>query len=206
MTKLEIWKPIQGFENLYEVSNLGNVKSLDKLVNGWCSKKLRKEKLIKPTDRRGYLIVGLSKEGYRKYFSVHRLVAMAFIPYGDFSLTVNHKDGNKQNNLIENLEWCTRSEQMKHAIKTGLFKPISPRERGYVVTPQQYEKGAKKRQKAVICLTDDFIFNSVKEAIKYARVSSNTFLRNVKFNKPINGKYYKYKENNQVSYRLTKLT
>jgi hypothetical protein len=198
MTKLEIWKPIQGFESLYEISNLGNVKSLDKPLNRLDSKKLRKEKLIKQVIRKGYLRVGLSKDGFRKFFTVHRLVAMAFMPNGNFSLTINHKDGNKRNNLIENLEWCTRSEQIKHAIRIGLFKPISPRERGYVNTPQEYEKAAKKRQKAVICLTDDFVFDSLKEAIEYTGVPKTTFCRKLKFNKPINGKYYKYKENNEV--------
>jgi hypothetical protein len=91
MTKLEIWKPIQGFESLYEISNLGNVKSLDKPLNRLDSKKLRKEKLIKQVIRKGYLRVGLSKDGFRKFFTAHRLVAMAFMPHGDFSLTINHE-------------------------------------------------------------------------------------------------------------------
>jgi hypothetical protein len=212
MTNLEVWQPVKGFENLYEISNLGNVKSLDRLVNGFNSKKLKKGKLLTQHNRNGYLGVVLSKEGYTKSFTVHRLVAIAFLPNDDFSLTVNHKDGNKHNNSIENLEWCTMSEQLKHAIKSGLFKPVSPRERGYVNTPEDYRKAAEKRkgqvvtektrlkiaktlQKPIVCITDDIVFNSLNEAVEYSGVPKTTFHRNLKLNKLINGKYYKYKEN-----------
>ena len=95
--KKEYWKPVVGYEGLYEVSNWGRVKSL----------KFGKEKILKPIIRHGYYFVGLSKNGIVKSYSVHRLVAQVFIPNPNNLPCVNHKDENKQNNVVSNLEWCT---------------------------------------------------------------------------------------------------
>ena len=106
----EIWKDIPDFEGLYQVSNLGNVKTLDKYVGTGIkhnSKVKRKEKILKQYNKRGYLQVSLSKNNKRYYFNVHRLVVQAFIPNLDNLPQVNHKDENPMNNCIENLEWCT---------------------------------------------------------------------------------------------------
>jgi hypothetical protein len=112
----EKWKDIKGYEGLYQVSNLGNVKSLNYRSAG-------KEHLISPgTDRGGYNILVLCKGKKAKSFKVHRLVANAFIPNPKNKEQVNHKDGNKQNNKVDNLEWCTCKENMHHAWKTGLYK------------------------------------------------------------------------------------
>lgn len=97
---MEIWKDIEGYEGLYKVSNLGNIKSLNYHRSG-------KERILKPgKDRYEYLLVKLYKEGKCKRFSVHRLVAQAFISNPDNLPQVNHKDEDKINNSIENLEWC----------------------------------------------------------------------------------------------------
>ena len=96
--KKEYWKPVVGYEGLYEVSNWGRVKSL----------KFGKERILKQNQcMNGYYYVGLSKNGILKRYSVHRLVAEAFIPNLDNLPQVNHKDENKLNNVVSNLEWCT---------------------------------------------------------------------------------------------------
>ena len=104
----EIWKPIKGYEGLYEVSNWGRVKSL----------KFGKERILKPSIRHGYYFVGLSKNGIVKTYQVHRLVAEAFIDNPNNYKEVNHKDENKLNNSVENLEWCDRLYNVRYG--TGI--------------------------------------------------------------------------------------
>jgi len=118
----EIWKPVKGYEGLYEVSNLGRVKSLERFANcrygGTC-----KEKILKGgKDGAGYLLVGICQNKKRKTKKVHRLVAEAFLKNPENKKTVNHKDGVKANNFVENLEWMTHKENVRHASKTGLLK------------------------------------------------------------------------------------
>jgi len=81
-------------------------------------------KALAPFNNNGYLRIGLSKDNKRKKFLVHRLIAEAFIPNDQNNLLINHKDGNKMNNHISNLEWCTYSENLKHAYKIGLYTDI----------------------------------------------------------------------------------
>lgn len=118
----EIWKPIKGYEGLYEVSSLGNVKSL------------RRNVFLKPGRKEsGYLIVSLYKHNSGKNFYVHRLVAEAFIPNPDNLPIINHKDEVKTNNCVDNLEWCdykynnsfgTRIERMIDTkVKNGFCNP-----------------------------------------------------------------------------------
>lgn len=104
---VEIWKPVVGFEGLYEVSNMGRVKSLKRLHT--------KERIIAQSlNHKGYARVTLWKENKQRKFSVHRLVAKAFIPNLDNLPQVNHKDENKQNNNVWNLEWCTQLENHRY--------------------------------------------------------------------------------------------
>ena len=107
---------------LYEVSNTGLVKSLPRVKINNRGKQITKVKILKPNDfNGGYFKVPLTnKEHIRKYFLVHRLVAQAFIPNPNNLPQVNHIDGNKENNCITNLEWCTREDNIKHAYKIGL--------------------------------------------------------------------------------------
>lgn len=106
--KGELWKDIKGYEGLYQVSNLGRIK------NKRTSRKisLRRER---------YLSVYLYKNGVRKYEKVHRLVAITFIPNTNKKSQVNHIDGNRYNNVVENLEWCTPRENALHAMENKLF-------------------------------------------------------------------------------------
>lgn len=104
----EIWKDIRGYEGIYQISNLGNVKVLDrKVFNSKCYC-VRQGRIFKNNKNgRGYINVRLTKNGKSTNKSVHRLVAEAFITNPNNYKYINHKDENKQNNIVSNLEWCT---------------------------------------------------------------------------------------------------
>ena len=122
----EVWKDIKDYEGLYQVSNFGRIKSLERYKNCHSKKVLVKEKLLSGHTRRpntnDYLNVVLSKNGECKRYAIHRLVAQEFIDNPDGKPQVNHIDGNKQNNRADNLEWCTNKENCIHAVKNGLFR------------------------------------------------------------------------------------
>lgn len=106
----EIWKDIEGYEGLYQVSNCGRVKRLAGIVKGnWKQGERRQEeRALKPLNSHlEYKSVSLSKDGKMTHYLIHRLVAQAFIPNPENLPQVNHKDENKVNNNVENLEWCT---------------------------------------------------------------------------------------------------
>jgi hypothetical protein len=112
-TQHEEWKPIAGSNGEYHVSSNGRVKSYK---NG-------KERILKPgLIGNGYPAVDICTNGKRKIQKIHRLVALAFIPNEEGKGDVNHKDGNKLNNYVENLEWMTRKENIQHAWDNGLFE------------------------------------------------------------------------------------
>lgn len=121
----EVWKPIKGYENEYEVSNLGRVRSLDREVVQSCTKwgkpMTRKIKgtIISQVDNcRGYFKVSLNKPGEeRKSCFVHRLVAEAFVSNLGGKPNINHIDYNKHNNAASNLEWCTQRENVLHSVE-----------------------------------------------------------------------------------------
>lgn len=105
---MEVWKDIAGYEGLYQVSNKGNVRSLDRKVNFLHGTKISRGKLLKPgANAEGYLFVTLSKNNIVRPARINRLVASAFIPNPGNLPSVNHKDKNRKNNNVENLEWCT---------------------------------------------------------------------------------------------------
>lgn len=107
----EIWKPIPGYEKLYEVSNFGNVRNNRKQLSFY-------------RINSGYLALKLSKDNVRSSPLVHRLVAIAFIPNPDNLPEVNHKDGNKLNNHVDNLEWTSSKTNKQHALAAGLYNNI----------------------------------------------------------------------------------
>lgn len=120
----EIWKPVVGYEDYYEVSPTGRVRSLDRISETLSGVvKPTKGKVLNLTVKNnGYLSVMLSVKSITKRFHVHRLVAQAFIPNPYNKAFVNHKNGIKDDNRLENLEWCTRKENAQHASKTGLLR------------------------------------------------------------------------------------
>jgi hypothetical protein len=121
----EIWKDIPNYEGVYQVSSIGNIRSCDRRIKTKSSR-LIKGRIRKPIIKEGkYISINLldKASGKSTRNSVHRFVAEAFIPNPENKPCVNHIDGNKHNNFVGNLEWCTYTENAIHAIKTGLKKP-----------------------------------------------------------------------------------
>lgn len=111
---MEIFKDIKGYEGIYQASNTGRIRTLIKNKDGVTY-------LKEGITGSGYMCVTLCKDKKKKSKKVHRLIAIAFLGYSDKD--VNHKDGNKLNNHIDNLEFVSKKENSQHAIKNGLFKP-----------------------------------------------------------------------------------
>ena len=138
---MEVWKDIKGYEGLYQVSNLGNVMSLH--YRGTKNKK----QLLKPAkDKDGYLSIALYKDGKTKQYRVHRLVASAFIPNPNNYSQVNHINEIKDDNRVENLEWCTAKynnnygDRRKHASQSQLG------EKNHRYGKPAWNKGMNKEQ------------------------------------------------------------
>lgn len=117
----EIWKDIEGYEGLYQVSNLGRVKRI-MFINNRTSKTINKILSNGKLDKNQYIQLKLSKDNNKKDIYLHRLVAQAFIPNPNHYSDINHIDGNKCNNRVDNLEWCTHKVNIQHAHKKGLVK------------------------------------------------------------------------------------
>jgi hypothetical protein len=118
---IEIWRPAPKYKGFYEVSNHGHVRSLNRYVTRSDGvRQLQKGKLLKPWKANGYMSVELHKDLISQTYRVHRLVAAAFLLNPENKPAVNHIDGNKVNNHLGNLEWCTSKENIAHAYRTGL--------------------------------------------------------------------------------------
>lgn len=121
----EKWLPVEGYEGLYEVSDLGRVKSLERTIKAKGSgRRLLRGRILKPCrNPNGYLAVALCKDGDINRVFVHRLVAKTFLTQIDGKNFVNHKNADRGDNRVCNLEWCTQKENIDHAIMTGNKKP-----------------------------------------------------------------------------------
>lgn len=142
MVKKKFGKMLNGYEGIYQVSNLGRIKSLDRRVKDNRRERYQnlKGKQLKFTDNgRGYQLVFLTKESKRINKYVHRLVAETFIPNPKNLPEVNHKDLNKSNNCIDNLEWITNADNKRHYQKTDVAK-VKRKEQGYRIQEKYKEK------------------------------------------------------------------
>lgn len=139
----EIWKPISGYENLYDVSSLGRIRSYPR--NGTRDKEIH---ILHPSiDSRGYCRVALCKDNTMKQYSIHRLVLKTFTPVDKTELEVNHIDGNPRNNTLDNLEWVTPSENHLHRV-------------------YRLHSNSLKKCKPVICVETGVIYPSIREAAR----------------------------------------
>ena len=154
---MEIWKDIKNFEGYYQVSNFGRVKSVARDID-IVKKNMRyiikwEEKIIKPNKlKTGYNIVHLRKDNKRYGLTIHRLVAVAFLYNKNKSYKVNHKNGIKTDNRVENLEWCNCFENMKHAYENNLIN-------------------IKNRCKKIICIEESRSFDSIKSASVFYKIN-----------------------------------
>ncbi|WP_277630368.1 NUMOD4 motif-containing HNH endonuclease [Atopococcus tabaci] len=138
---MEIWKDVPGYEGIYEVSNIGRVRTKEGKTTHSVrhGKRVWKSRVLKEKDPNGRDVrVSLWKNKIDRTFLVHRLVAMAFIPNPNGYGSINHIDGNPRNNRVENLEWCTHKMNNNHAFDNGLIKT------GYKTTLIRKSDGKKK--------------------------------------------------------------
>jgi hypothetical protein len=142
--KMEIWKDIEGYEGKYQVSSCGRVKSLNYNKTG-------REQILEPIKfSNGYLLVCLYKNGKGKYKLIHRLVAEAFIPNPKNLPYVNHKDENKENNRVDNLEWCEQKYNLNYGTRNErISKKLLNRE---------------DLSKPVLCVETGIVYSSAMEA------------------------------------------
>lgn len=174
----EEWRDIKGYEGLYQVSNLGRVKSLPKYrktIYEYVSKPM----ILSPRarGRKGYLAVALNKDGKTKQFGIHRLVAQAFCPNPNGYVEVNHKDEDKTNNRADNLEWCSRSYNVNYGNR------IAKQRLAFI--------------KAVEMLDENDIvlmeFDSRASAAKYAGVDASNIVRAIQCHRKTGGYYWRDK-------------
>lgn len=193
----EQWKDIKGYEGLYQVSNFGRVRSLDRYVNCGIrnnNKVLKKGKIIKQSISNNYLRVGLCNGKAQKSKLVHRLVAKAFIPNPNNYLCINHKDENKLNNCWNNLEWCTNKYNNTYGTRlTRISKKM---------------QNNKKLSKAVnqYDLNNNFIkkWESTKQIERELGINNahiNACCQNKKHRKTSGGFIWKYAEEEQYVIR-----
>ena len=164
----EIWKDIKGYEGLYQVSNLGRVKSLSKLIWNGKAYYISKEKILslKPSEK-GYVKIALWKNREKEYFLVHRLVAEAFIPNPNNLPEVNHiidDFEHRSDNRVENLEWCTREYNNNYGNRNKKHS-------------ENIKRYKNPKAKKVKCITTNEIFNCMKDAeekynVAYQSISS----------------------------------
>lgn len=123
---MEIWKDIKNYEGLYQVSNFGNVKRISSFRG--VNKQYLNDYYLKPLDNgKGYYRIKLTKNNSSKRIMLHRIIAEAFISNELNKPFINHINGNKKDNSIENLEWCTQSENCLHSVKLGTFGALKKR-------------------------------------------------------------------------------
>lgn len=176
----EIWKDlifeengiIHDYSGIYEISNMGNIKRLEKINKDKRSKKTIKEHFVTGTNNNGYLLVSLCKNGRKERKLAHRLVAMVFIPNTDNKPQINHKNGKRNDNRVENLEWCTQLENNKHAWETGLIDKEKMKKLG----KKYIELNCRNNKKPVCQLTKEGRiinkFKSIIEAEKQTGISN----------------------------------
>lgn len=180
------WRSVKGYEGIYEVSNDGRVRR----IAGWSNKNngyRYPTGELKQNNVHGYMRVALYKKGVPTRYSVHRLVASAFLKNPNNLPQVNHKDGNKGNNNVKNLEWVTQSQNMKHARDTGLYPNDTPRmRRARSEVGRKTQNILKVRPRKPVIVTTEketMRFSSCKECAKTLGLSVASVSRLCRYEK-----------------------
>lgn len=185
---MERWKPVVGFEGYYEVSDWGRLRSLDRqIVTRSGKQKPYKGKIISLHHHvTGYVMAILHKNRFKKTAKIHRLVAEAFIPNPEGKPDVNHLNGIKDDNRLENLEWATASENILHAI--------------HVTQTMKY-----KQASGVLCVQEDtrrvMMFPSIRRTVDYLQIPKHWLLYHMERGTPFRGYYFTRKS--KISRMLT---
>lgn len=179
----EIWKDITGYENSYQISNIGNVRSKDRIILYVDNRKrvVSGQPIKLGIDTKGYYKVNLRKNNKFQTFRIHKLVAEHFLKKEMGKDIVNHKDGNKLNNCVNNLEFVTISENTIHAIR---------------ILKKDFTNGGKHSKKPIISIQKNNVyrfFESVGNASKFFDLSRRTICRRI--NNPNNELYFIWFEN-----------
>lgn len=177
------WKDIQGYEGIYQISNLGEIRSFDRVVKyknryGNELQYLKRGRKLQPIKtKNGYLLVTLSKNNKKERYLVHRLVAQAFVPNPYNLNEVNHIDEKPNNPLWTNLEWVTHKQNMNH----GTVKQrISNSSKGKKFKKETVKKISEKHCKRIYCSELDMYFESINEGAKYIGVHNSSLSKHLK--------------------------
>jgi hypothetical protein len=160
----ELWKPIKGFEQFYEASNLGRIKSIGRIVHQTHMDKYKKERMMTPyLNPKKYLCTKLY-DGFdnSKSFTIHKIIALTFLENPNNYIEVNHVDGNKVNNRVDNIEWCSRSHNVRETYRLGLKDPSKYMGSG--------NKTSKLTEEQVLSIREEYKNKSLNQrqlAIKY---------------------------------------
>lgn len=188
----EEWRPVVGYEGLYEVSNCGNVRSIDRTITYKDGKQYHKRgKMLHPSPKpphNKYLYVNLSN-GKLKRCSVHRLVAMAFVNGYESGLHVDHLNGNTFDNRAENLEWVTQQENNKRAMELGLFN--HDKTTASLRTPESRKHMSEVKSKPVI-RDDGKLYKSCSLAAEDAGVTVSSLSHGIRKKRLVKGSRYRY--------------
>lgn len=193
----EMWKNLKGYENQYKISNFGILKRKEKTnIDKRATRKIIPEHIVKGTvynNGKGYIMINLP-ENTRKL--IHRLVAETFIPNPENKPQVNHIDGNKLNNRVDNLEWVTAKENVHHAIRTGLVDIEKQRENGRKTIKKNSNANTSKRGVVMIDKNTNKILKEYISVHEAENEHNNKHISDVCKGKRMtaNGYKWKYKE------------
>lgn len=184
----EIWLDVPGYNGLYQVSNLSRIRSLDRFVtHNYGGIALKRGKVLRPNvGTEGYCEVGLCIQGRQRTLRVHRIVGLVWVPNPDNLPELNHLDGNKLNNLPCNLEWSSKSNNIKHAFRLGLKKNTT---RNAEIIRAEALKQSRPVQIIDITTNEAYYFKSRNDACRFLSVKTGTVTQALKRGNVINKRY-----------------